>query len=231
MKRLALALATIAVISCSKEMQTASVKFSLIESGEMTKSIQEDISSLVTTTPIKLTIQSQTKAIRSFECKVGETITLPCDTYDVLGNYSATTIGRTANQRFTADPSFSISQTIVVNENKNIQIKPKYECAAILMDKTDTKAMSFVNQSYGESTIDFWCEFENYNLVFIQGDFTLPLTMYAYPKDEDKFREKQSFNLANKIEKGKYYILHPNEVETAEGCFGYDLPEMIEGNL
>ena len=140
----------------------------------------------------------------------------------------------------------------ITNDDNEINVNIKYNCSAIFYLKDEIKQIKCSHDIGTSGNISDYTNIngasssDKYKLIYVfsgwcgQGSPQLPnnfdLSIKIIPKNYDIFEEtviKLAYGKTdvdkNNIEKGKYYILHPNKVTTTNGSITGGFEDMTSG--
>lgn len=245
MKRLMTILLTLLVMGCGKEaqMQTISIGFSGITSGQMTKEVAQSgvselISSTFPTSGLTFTLTSTTQSTRVYSVGLGEEVTVPIDEYKVTASFKPQEKGKTfKNGSIYAQPKFSVNETITVtNLQSEYEVAAIYGCWALVIDPSETKKYQHMGYSYSMEDFTYFVYSGDLGIAFISGTWTTdPYKILAVAKEPVGHEDKEYRIVTDKnydgvfVENGKWYCFGAAEVEDASGALSLRFPEWEQG--
>ena len=246
MKRLLIAfVAILSLLACSKqEVSYKTVVFSLpaVQSGSMTKADAVAVSTALSAANPKtmpfITIQSTSVAGRCYKSRVGQSVTLPLDTYTVTGTYAPSTgIAKFLNLRISDEPSYKIEQTITVTEDSSVyELGVIYQCFALVIDSSVSSKYSFINEGGAVAPVTSFVFTDGIGVCFGVPSVSAPVySLTVSPADEVNY-EATTYRLGYgsgqgdiMLSYGKWYCFSPGEVTTQSGNLGIAYPEWEAG--
>ena len=246
MKKICLLLAVmLSVFSCQKASTLSrEVRFSLpFLSGDLTKAdlaeIETALSAANPTTAPYNTIQSTSVEARHYTCRVGQSVTLPLDTYSVTGTY-APEVGLQKFRGLTIanEPTYVISETIVVTEDSDVfTLGAEYKCFALVLDKSVSKSYSLVNTGGALSPVSAYVTTGDVSVCFgVASSATGSYSLTVAPVDNVNY-EPTTIGLgfgggsgAVALEYGKWYSFSADAAITSSGNMGVNFPTWVNGN-
>lgn len=233
--------------SCQKEKPTTSqvrhLDYAMCgQSMYATKAVNASdvLQAINATLPEKITIclTSQTTGKTSVG-KTGEGIILPSDTYKVIGAYNGEPCSSDiiANPRayLASTPCIDISDEITITDDVTAYtIDATYQSFALVVDSEEVEKATVVTTK-GEEEISFLTSGTS-KIVFGQGAYPSgALVVNVYPIDKERYKTTtytlSTSGSSNKVEFGKYYVLHPTANGIQPKAVGYSLPDFVEGTL
>lgn len=235
----ALVIGAITMVSCSKmetnEYATITLSYTMVESNSMvsTKSVgQSEVNGLIDTclpTDFEVTLISNESG-EEYTAKVGETLTLP------IGSYNVHYLSSVPSKPTSTIPTFAINEdnVAITKDTKDCTLKATFECFAVVYD-TD------IVESIKCNLVQVVDEVRKngIGLTFVPyrfADRTLNVcTFTLIPKDKVTHKETSiTFSTSGEgyhYDFGKYYVLRPMEIETANSSSYIDFPLWGEGNI
>ena len=238
-------------VSCSKKIeiqeipyQEVSISINGVQSGKLTRasasSVLDVIEGLFPSTGITFKLTSTTNSSRVYNIDLGESLSIPLDTYEVTARYRPYVIGNTfKNGDITQSPRFSVQSTITITSaQSNYVVDAIYECWALVIDYTTCSKYRHLGYSYSEEDFTYFATSGNLGVAFIHGEWTdSPYTITAVPKSIELYEPKTYSFVTNRnyngiyVENGKWYCLSAANVETTSGELSVNYPEWTEGDL
>lgn len=245
---LIVAFVIVAMTSCSKRVevkelvQTTDVVLGLqmVQSGSMTKATNQEVITFLENyvpTNVELKLKSGTD---TYTVQLGKPTTLPIGSYTVTGKYKplsqSSVIG--SDVYISTIPSISISDEITITPTQsNYVVNATYSCFAIVVELTETASATFVSSHGEQGTIEF-AKSGTLGTIFITGNLDphyVSVTLNPVSSDNEvtTFTFKSTYSAdAIYAERGKYYLLHPNEITAIdEGYINWNLASWIEGTV
>lgn len=236
--------------SCNKETvlnpneQEISIYLRGVESGEFTKvsgnTVGTLIESLLPTSGVTFTLSSTTNPERKYTVALGQTITIPVDTYNVSTYYRPTSVGNTVKNGYIYKaPRFYVETVISVNkEQKNYTVEAIYECWALVIDYNKCSKYQHLGYNYSMEDFTYFYNADNLGIAFIYGSWTTQAyTIKACPKENSGY-EARTYNLVTDsnysgiyIEYGKWYAFSTSSVDDMPGNIGINYPGWPEGTI
>lgn len=227
----------------SIEYQEVSVSIKGVESGEMTKVGNSEvitlIESLFPSTGVAFTLSSTTNPDRKYTVNIGESATIPIDTYNVTAYYRPASVGNTIKNGYIyKQPRFYVETIISVNkEQTNYVVDAVYECWALVIDYTTCSKYEHLGYSYSMEDFTYFYTSGNLGIAFIYGSWTnQPYTIKACPKEGSGY-EARSYSLVTDknytgifIEYGKWYSFSTSSVDDTSGNINVNYPGWSQGS-
>lgn len=225
-------------LACTKEPseRCARVDFEVrgIPSGDMltktfTSADAESVLSatLPSTTGASLTIQSQTKSARCYTGRVGETLTLAYDTYNVSGEWHSSALQNVLFGKAYGKPSYSLSGVVTVNEaDGTYPLSATWTSAALIINPSECAEVKISSQTGGlGSAKSLFVSGGTYSVLYVSGSgYTSqkPFVVEITPVDDVNF-EVATFRFTSLVN-GRWYFLSPDPVEVTGGGFDVTFP-------
>lgn len=238
--------------SCAKqediisELKEATVTFTIgnVQSGNITKGPQDILSATQPTGPFTIKLASTTNSDRKYTITAGEATAIILDTYTVTCKYTPSVKATGIGAKLFLEPSFYINTEINITEETSvISLQAEYTCIALIQDKTSTSKYTYSNEPGNQADLAVQTSLDDYAVTYIlcesQWTASYGFSIVSVPVDEVNFTPtKYQFITDTQtvsdgqvyVEKGKWYIFHPDAAETSSGTIGIDFPEWIAGN-
>ena len=238
-------------VSCSKKIeiketqyQEVSISINGVQTGRFTKasssSILNVIEEMFPTSGVTFKLTSTTNSSRVYNIALGESLSIPLDTYTVTARYKPYVVGNTfKNGEITQSPRFSVESTITVTSSQsNYVVDAIYQCWALVIDYTVCSKYRHLGYSYSEEDFTYFATSGNLGIAFINGEWTdSPYTITAVPKSTE-FHEPKTYSFVSNrnydgiyVENGKWYCLNPESVATTSGDLSINYPKWTEGSI
>lgn len=239
-----LCLMAFVMCSCNKHnvvenpMVTISFNQQMVTGLPMTKGETNDFLNIIaeqTPTYVNVTLKNLDLG-KTFTCKSNESITIPIGNYEISGVVSSqykTSHAQGNECKIAITPSLkcnTFTQEIATNTNK-VVLNTYYTCYVVfaLIDECkDCKYRASVNidlslEKYGKYYFGYFKNDENFTLTPYDDSNDFVSTSYTFSTTYD----------VNKVyaEYGKYYVIHPQQVDKVTSSFTMQLPNMVEGEI
>ena len=247
MKKLLLILcAAVFLASCEKMAEpTVNVTFSVtgVESGAMTKSLNSDVAALLelvkpSMTPT-VTLKSTTNPLRTYTVKVGETVSLVCDTYTASGRCTdnVSQVGAVFDATLFNKPTYKISQNVTINKGGQVTLTATYDCAGLVINyaMAESYALSTPENDKTTAIFDGFTKSGDLGIVFLHFDYmtmSRALRLLVTPANTIDYESKM-FYLGSpdtnndevlRLNYGTWYCFNPGEIEKSTGSLSFTLP-------
>ena len=237
-----LCLMAFVMCSCNKHnvvenpMVTISFNQQMVTGLPMTKGETNDYLNIIaeqTPTYVNVTLKNL-DLDKTFTCKSNESITIPVGEYEIYANKSGEylQLSTSTPDKMYKTPTLDCNtfrQTISSNTT-NITLNVYYSCYAIfaLIDECEN------------------CQETNYNKhsfykngKYYVGYFSKPhtiVTLTPYNDSNEFVSTSYTFSTTYNVNKvyaeyGKYYVIHPQQVNKVTSSFTMQLPNMVEGEI
>jgi len=210
------------------------------QSGSMTKATNQGVITFLENyvpTNVELKLKSRTD---TYTVQLGKPTTLPIGSYTVTGKYKPLSQSSviSSDVYISTIPSISISDEITITPTQsNYVVNATYSCFAIVVELTETASATFVSSHGEQGTIEF-AKSGTLGTIFITGNLDphyVSVTLNPVSSDNEvtTFTFKSTYSAdAIYAERGKYYLLHPNEITAIdEGYINWNLASWIEGTV
>ena len=248
MKKVILTMFAICLLaSCGKiDEPTVDVTFVLsgVESGSLTKSLNSDVAALLelvkpSLTPT-VTLKSTTNALRTYTIRVGETVSIVCDTYTASGRCTdnVSQVGAVFDATLFDKPTYRISQTVIINKGGQVTLTAIYDCSGIVIDYAMAESYAFSQPDNDKTTATFngFTRSGDIGIVFLHFDYmtmSRAIRLLVTPANTIDYEAKM-FYLGSpdtnndeilKLNYGTWYCFYPGEIEKSTGALGFTLPQ------
>lgn len=233
MKKLFLLLMLCVILfSCQKQedvkMVTISFKTNILSGNPMTKSSSNECLDIIheLTQYGSITLKGINGNGIEYTATLDETIVVPEGNYDIYYNDNSINV---AGIFYSTPPFECHSKRIYIYEkNKIINIDLYYNCYAIFVPTSECdKVIYLYENSYGKYEFP---KVGDYFVGFFMDGFN---GITLFPKDRPNDYETIMLSTDGedesiKVDKGKYYILHPDDIDV-ESSFIVNIQDMVEG--
>ena len=239
-KIILLALCALAVVSCKKDnhtelptpMVTISFEQRIVEGHSMVRSASNDFLDIIEEqTPKVVTVTlKNTDLNKTYTCESTETITIPVGNYEIsASSHSGQQVGNVGKYFYTR-PSIGLSKTTTQISPRTLSLNLTYTCYAIfaLIDECSACYM-YLWSDYGD-----FPKVDKYYVAYAKSDLKVALQPY---ENSTEFTSTvipfvTTYDATNVFaEFGKYYVVHPQKVETSTSSFNVQFPTMQEGEI
>ena len=229
--------------SCNKHnavenpMVTISFNQQMVTGLPMTKGTTNDFLNIIaeqTPTYVNVTLKNLDLG-KTFTCKSNESITIP------IGNYEISANSATPEYEYVVGTSGSIYKTPIIKCSTNthsittitssITLYCYYDCYAVfaLVDECQSCCATYIDKN-----VSFYKKGKYYVGYFQYDGMKVNLT--PYDDSNDFISTSYTFSTTydvNKVyaEYGKYYVIHPQQVDKVTSSFTMQLPTMVEGEI
>ena len=231
-------------VSCSKDddfskendMVTISFNQQLVSSNSMTRSdgnefldiIEEQTPDYVNVTLKNLDLD------KTFTCKSNESITIP------IGNYEISSSNETNYSNISGGRKFALPQlkgstfnSTINNNTKTITLNVYYNCFAVFALIDECKSVS-CPENIGSKTYISFGKQGKYYVSYFQNGCEIKIT--PYDDSNDFISASYAFSTTYDINKvyaeyGKYYVIHPQQVDKTSCSFNVNITDMEEGEI
>lgn len=234
------------VCSCSKEplntepeMVTISFEQQLVSSNSMTRSVANEFLDIIeehTSDYVNVTLKNLDLG-KTFTCKSNESITIPVGNYEISGKYyPASNASRPTsdNGYMLLTPSLSCDKfTVTITPNiHTITLNVYYDCYAVFALIDECKSC---NTTYRADYVYEFTKINKYFVAYFTGDIS-KLILSPYDDSNEFIGTQYEFSITyykSKVyaEYGKYYVVHPQQVDKVTSSFTMQLPNMVEGEI
>ena len=219
-------------------MVTISFNQQMVNGLPMTRGETNDFLNIIaeqTPTYVNVTLKNLDLG-KKFTCKSNGSITIPVGEYEIYANKSGeyTQLTSLTPDKMYKTPTLNCNtfrQTISSNTTK-ITLNVYYSCYAIFALIDECKDCQATETSYDKHS--FYKNGKYYVGYFSKPNTNVTLTPYD---DSNEF-VSTTYNFSttydvNKVyaEYGKYYVIHPQQVDKVTSSFTMQLPNMVEGEI
>ena len=246
MKRLVLIIAVAALgwsCTASEEpadgrLQEIRIGISGILSGDIaTKGMSEALSSTAPSGVPTLQLVGVDVTTRSYSVRPGESVTVPVGKYSVSGSYRPTKQGEVGGNALYHEPSYEVSGQIdVVQGVSGYSVPATYDCAVIAVGSDVDYVEGATTGTYSE--LSAFKAAGDVRLLYVRLAYNLDWKLRVYPVELDEHEMRQFTLVSGKaqtgavfVEKGKWYLFSPGEVDKQDGDITIELPEFGEGGV
>lgn len=212
-----------------------------VESGEMTKAVEDLISSAIPSSPVTLHLVSTTNARRLYDVVCGTPTRVIRDTYFVTARYTPKSSQPVWRGTLSTTPPFSVNTQITIGEETEYCVPATYDCWALVWDKA--KVLRYAVKGSGGSMATpncSWVDGDGLSVVFVRctsaWEASDPFAITSYPVDDANYGPTE-YSITNSpsegcyaVRNGYWYAFNPNEAETANGSFTLSFPEWKAGD-
>ena len=241
-KIILLAFCALAIVSCKKDndtelptpMVTISFDQRIVSGNSMVRSASNDFLDIIEShTPKGVTVTlKNTDLNKTYTCESTETITIPVGNYEISAvSHSGQEVGNVGKYFYTR-PSVGLSKT-------NIQISPSTQTLTLNLVFTCYAIFALIDEC-SACYMYLWSEYGNfpkvnkYYVAYAKSDLKVALQPY---ENSTEFTSTvipfvTTYDATNVFaEFGKYYVVHPQKVETSTSSFDVQFPTMQEGEI
>ena len=219
--------------------QDVELRVSGVRSGEIaTRSVADVLDATAPSGIPTLRLESVDVSTRVYSVSPGESVSVPVGRYRVSGNYTGEKVGTANGNGLYQEPSYAVSGEIdVVPGVSQYTVSAAYDCAAILVSEESVSRVTH----YYEGASDYvdlavFKHVGGYGVLYMRLAYNINWYVRVYPQDVVN-QESRLFNLVSGkvqsgtvfVERGRWYLLSPSDVERQEGDIVIDLPDWSEG--
>ena len=236
-----LCLIAFVMCSCDKDsvvetpMVTISFNQQMVTGLPMTRGETNDFLNIIaeqTPTYVYVTLKNLDLG-KTFTCKSNESIAIPIGNYEISSsNETKSYFNVNGGRQFTLPQLKGDTFNTTINNNtKTITLNVCYNCFAVFALIDECKSVSC------HATGNTYYSFDKqgkYYVSYFQNGCIVKITPYD---DSNEFiSTSYTFSTTydvNKVyaEYGKYYVIHPQQVDKVTGSFNMQLPNMVEGEI
>lgn len=241
------------VCSCSKEplntepeMVTISFEQVMVTGNPMVRSGSNeylDIIEELTPKVVEVTLTHKTYG-NVFTCKSDESITIPKGEYKIIAEAGEDT---KYNKDHIVVTSFDVRQyiyslfknaliyysdTITINDNSNIVLKMSYNCCCIIGKKEEGTCYSYLSKHQDNERHLLPLYRDEYYIVFYNAAYSCERDVcFSIEVDENPYTISVYDIYSQRMQIGKYYVLHTTQVESTNNGFDMQYISMTEGEI
>lgn len=243
------------VCSCSKEllnteseMVTISFEQVMVTGNPMVRSEPNeflDIIEELTPKVVEVTLKHKTYG-NVFTCKSNESITIPKGEYEITAKAGGDTKYNHTHTNsvpgWTAYYTYSLfrnaliyyEDTITISDDSNIVLKMSYNCCCIIGKKEEGNCYSYLAryESFDGNKHELNLYKDEYYIVFYNREYSCEKDVYfSIEVDENPYTISVYGIIADRMQIGKYYVLHTTPVESTNNSFDMQYIPMTEGEI
>lgn len=238
-----LCLMAFVMCSCNKHnvvenpMVTISFNQQMVTGLPMTKGETNDFLNIIaeqTPTYVYVTLKNLDLG-KTFTCKSNESITIPIGNYEISSSNESNTYSSVSGGRKFALPQLkgNTFNSTIDNNTKTITLNVYYNCFAVFALIDECKSVSCPENS-SSNVISSFGKQGKYYVSYFQNGCKVNIT--PYDDSNDFISTTYTFSTTydvNKVyaEYGKYYVIHPQQVDKVTSSFTMQLPNMVEGEI
>lgn len=237
-----LCLMAFVMCSCNKHnvvenpMVTISFNQQMVTGLPMTKGETNDFLNIIaeqTPTYVNVTLKNLDLG-KTFTCKSNESIAIPIGNYEISSSNESNSYTSVRGGRKFALPQLkgSTFNSTINNNTKTITLNVYYNCFAVfaLIDECQSPSCPESSGNYHSG----FSKQGKYYVSYFQNGCEVKITPYDDSNDfiSTTYNFSTTYDV-NKVyaEYGKYYIIHPQQVDKVTSSFTMQLPNMVEGEI
>jgi hypothetical protein len=231
MKKLLFLIMLILTCSCSKhkaepQMVTISFNQQMVTGLPMTKGETNDFLNIIaeqTPTYVNVTLKNLDLG-KTFTCKSNESITIPLGEYEISAVSNGGTTTGSSYGSYYSIPKLKVNTNNIkiTATTKEITLNAYYACYAVFALIDECAKCSF-NTKYGKYYVAYFFTDASVTLTPYEEIANLFTTTYEFSIDYIKDKIYAEY--------GKYYVIHPQQVDKVTSSFTMQLPNMVEGEI
>lgn len=218
-------------------MVTISFNQQMVTGLPMTRGETNDFLNIIaeqTPTYVNVTLKNLDLG-KTFTCKSNESITIPIGNYEISSSNGSNTYSDIAGGIKFERPQLKGSRfnSTINNNTKTITLNVYYNCFAVFALIDECKSVS-CPESLSSKTGFLFGKHGKYHVSYFQNGCKVNIT--PYDDSNDFISTSYTFSTTydvNKVyaEYGKYYVIHPQQVDKVTSSFTMQLPNMVEGEI
>lgn len=227
-----LCLMAFVMCSCNKHnvvenpMVTISFNQQMVTGLPMTKGETNDFLNIIaeqTPTYVNVTLKNLDLG-KTFTCKSNESITIPLGEYEISAESNGGTMTSSSGGAYYSIPKLKVNTNNIkiTATTKEITLNAYYACYAVFALIDECAKCSF-NTKYGKYYVAYFFTDANVTLTPYEEIANLFTTTYEFSIDYIKDKIYAEY--------GKYYVIHPQQVDKVTSSFTMQLPNMVEGEI
>ena len=227
-----LCLMAFVMCSCNKHnvvenpMVTISFNQQIVTGLPMTKGTSNDFLNIIeeqTPTYVNVTLKNLELG-KTFTCKSNESITIPLGEYEISAESNGGTMTGSSYGSYYSIPKLKVNTNNIkiTATTKEITLNAYYACYAVFALIDECAKCSF-STKYGKYYVAYFFTDASVTLTPYEEIANLFTTTYEFSIDYIKDKIYAEY--------GKYYVIHPQQVDKVTSSFTMQLPNMVEGEI
>lgn len=172
---------------------------------------------------------------KTFTCKSNETITIPIGNYEISSSNESNTYSNVIGGRKYSLPQLkgNTFNSTINNNTKTITLNVYYNCFAVFALIDECKSVTCRENSGNKVSYSFGKQGKYYVSYFQNGCI---VNIAPYDDSNDFISISYTFSTTYNVneifaEYGKYYVIHPQQVDKTSCSFNVNITDMEEGEI